>query len=635
MRYDPTLVISRLVVERGDKIAYDQFFHLGVNVIRGENSSGKSTVLNFIFYGLGGDLADWSDTALLCSRVFLEVQLNGKPATLCREISSTASQPMDIFGGDYNKARKATASEWLRYPYRRSATRESFSQALFRLLDIPEVSSDQTGNVTMHQVLRLLYADQLSPVETLLRFERFDPPALRDAVARLLCGAFDSELYNNEQRIKLLNNEFDAVEAELKSLFAVLGKTSQPLTREWIAAQRSVLDEKQKLLRVQIEATERKIFSEGTTDRYTLDAQDTAYNEVQRLQTDLAKKRAERDGVVLAMADSTAFIRALNLKLEAMNDSSAVATHLGEIRFKFCPSCYAALDEASSDHACHLCKTPFDPDRIRGRVVALINETSIQLKQSQSLQDGRERQISELDRELKTIEIQWHEAAERLAQLQQVPSTGLRSALQKLHEDTGYLQREREDLEQRAQLIELISELSQKKNALNDELQILKTRNDQLRTAQEKRLAEAYTFIADETRKLLHHDLPREPAFQVANSIQFDFASNKITVDGQSYFSASSRVILKSSFFLAFLSAATKLNFFRHPRFCMLDTIEDKGMEPTRSQNFQLQIRRISEEANVEHQIIFATSMIAPELNNDVFAIGAFSTHDARTLNIG
>ena len=67
----------------------------------------------------------------------------------------------------------------------------------------------------------------------------------------------------------------------------------------------------------------------------------------------------------------------------------------------------------------------------------------------------------------------------------------------------------------------------------------------------------------------------------------------------------------------------------------MLDTIEDKGMEPIRSHNFQRQVVRVSEESSVEHQIIFATSMIAPEFDNPRYTIGKLSTHENRTLNIG
>src|ERR1700674_2273792 len=98
IRFDPTVIVKRLVVLRNEQSVYDEAFHEGVNVIRGENSSGKSTILNFIFYGLGGDLTDWSEVALLCDRVFVEAQFNGKVATLSREISKQPGQPMEIFG---------------------------------------------------------------------------------------------------------------------------------------------------------------------------------------------------------------------------------------------------------------------------------------------------------------------------------------------------------------------------------------------------------------------------------------------------------------------------------------------------------------------------------------------------------
>ena len=158
--------------------------------------------LNFIFYGLGGDLSVWSEVALLCTRVLLEVRINEIPVTLRRDISSERGQPMDIFGGDYALARKAPLDEWVRYPYARSRNKESFLQALFRLLAIPEVASDVSGNVTIHQILRLLYADQLTAVESLFRFESFDQPVLRDTIGRLLCGAYDSALYDNELKIE-------------------------------------------------------------------------------------------------------------------------------------------------------------------------------------------------------------------------------------------------------------------------------------------------------------------------------------------------------------------------------------------------------------------------------------------------
>ena len=67
----------------------------------------------------------------------------------------------------------------------------------------------------------------------------------------------------------------------------------------------------------------------------------------------------------------------------------------------------------------------------------------------------------------------------------------------------------------------------------------------------------------------------------------------------------------------------------------MIDTIEDKGMEPERSHNFQNQILRVSREAKCEHQIIYATAMISPDLDDEEFLVGRFSTRDEPTLALG
>jgi hypothetical protein len=635
MRYDPSLIVTRLVVLRNQHRAYDEIFHDGVNVIRGENSSGKSTILNCIYYGLGGDLADWSEVALLCTSVVVEVQFNGLTATLSREISSETGQPMDIFGGPFDASLKAPRSEWIKYPYRRSANKESFSQAIFRLLAIPEVASDVSGNLTIHQILRLLYSDQLSPVETLFRYDsRFDPPALRDAVGRLLSGSYDNRLYQNEIEVRTLTRDFDALSAELKSLFAVLGRTDQSLTLDWLAAESSILSETQTATQNEIERIEREIAVSSDADKLSLKAQNEAYTDVQRLQTELALVQQDRDATNLAIADSASFIRTLEQKIAALGDASAVAEHLGDVHFGVCPACLTPVAETKKDTHCHLCKADFKGGRGRDRIVAAINEAAIQLKQSQLLQADRQIRAKTFDAKVAQITKEWQLSSARLLAAQRLPSTEARERLRELNRNAGYVQRQIEDLVQKEAIIRLVEEISTRKDALNDRITRLRSENEKLKAAQEKQLSQAKTLIADEIRDLLRHDLRRQDSFENPRNIQFDFASNTITVDGHTYFSASSRVILKSSFFLGFFSAATKDRSFRHPRFVMIDTIEDKGMEPERSHNFQNQILRKSQESKVEHQIIFATAMISPDLDDEKYLVGRFYTRDDPTLAI-
>ena len=85
--FKPNLRVERLQVTARGAVVYDEQFHTGLNIIRGENSSGKSTIMDFIFYGLGGDLNNWRESAIRCDTVFLQVALNGGTATFSREVS--------------------------------------------------------------------------------------------------------------------------------------------------------------------------------------------------------------------------------------------------------------------------------------------------------------------------------------------------------------------------------------------------------------------------------------------------------------------------------------------------------------------------------------------------------------------
>lgn len=50
--FKPNLRVSELQVNVSGKIAFKERFHSGLNIIRGQNSSGKSTIMDFLYYGL-------------------------------------------------------------------------------------------------------------------------------------------------------------------------------------------------------------------------------------------------------------------------------------------------------------------------------------------------------------------------------------------------------------------------------------------------------------------------------------------------------------------------------------------------------------------------------------------------------
>jgi AAA domain-containing protein len=630
--FSPSIQIRRLVVERHGRRVYDEAFHEGINIIRGENSSGKSTILNMIFYGLGGNVVDWSETALLCDTVVVEALFNGKYATISRPISEKSMQPMNIIGCPFDEAMKAPASEWLRFPYRRSEGSESFSQNIFRLLDLPEASNDDSGNITMHQILRLLYADQLSPVESIFKFEAFDNASIREAVGRLLCGAFDNELYENQLAIRQLEKKYDASAQQLNSLYTALGSAGHNLTLNWVHEERVRLENDRIELGNSLIDIQRGADADEA-DEPSQDAIDASWKSLVDAQEAFASSRSERDALQFAIADSDEFMSSLQSKLSALKDANLTRHALGSAHFDTCPACYTELSKVE-DGTCAVCKEPIGFDDHLDRVASMISEAALQFRQSKLLQENRRSRLTELEAKLAEAYSTLLAATRHYSEIKRRPSTQREYRISEIYKALGYIDRREEDIAEKAKIIEVIASLSEQKATFNLHLATLKDRNEQLELAQEDRLRRAYTSVSDEVRALLKHDLRRQDSFESAERVNFDFGQNSISVDGHTYFSASSRVILKSSFFLGFYAAAANIDYFRHPRLCILDTIEDKGMEPIRSHNFQEQILRIWNESSFKGQIIFATVMISEALDREEFTVGRFSTLDAPTLDI-
>ncbi|KZK81813.1 Chromosome partition protein Smc [Pseudovibrio sp. W64] len=634
-RFDPSIKLNRLLVQKDDRFVYDEEFHSGVNIIRGDNSSGKSTVLNFIFYVLGGDVAQWSETALLCTSVIAEVEFNGIVATLRRFVSPKNGQPMEIFGGPWEKAKTAGMASWKRYPYARTQSLESFSQALFRLLDIPEAISDSTGNLTMHQIMRLLYADQLSPVESLFLFDkRWDTPTIRDAVGRLLCGVKEADLYANELKIRSLQKNQTILHGEHDSLVLALGVSAENLTIEWVDLQKESTSKDYHQLQLVIDTKLIEVNTDATSQIYTLDAQNKAYNETKKAMALLTDKQAEIDNLTLSIVDTQKFISDLEAKLKALKDSALTAEVIGDVTFQTCPACYQPLEKQPIAHACHLCKQPFENKDVLYQIAELINETSLQIKQAAVVQQNREKKYSTLSREINELKVMWSTHKTELEQIKRSPTTVGQDELRELYTRVGYLQKEIEEYDRLAGAVKKVEELKEKLSEIASQITDLTNQNRAIQRQQQNRISIAYTEIGDEIKTLLRNDLNRQHGFENPEIIDFDFGANTIRVDNKSYFSASSRVILKTSFFIGFLAAALKKSFFNHPRFCIIDTIEDKGMEPTRSQNFQREIVRVSETSGVENQVIFATAMIDPSLNNEKYCVGKHATRSNYTLDI-
>lgn len=144
--HKPTILVDRLVVKRNGNSVMDISFHAGLNVITGENSSGKTTAIRFIAYALGSESISFNQMAQLCDDIYLEITANEAVVTLRRHVSTQLMQPLSIFWGGMQAALDAGASMWQQCPFKRSESKESLSQVMFRLLEMPELRGEGGSN---------------------------------------------------------------------------------------------------------------------------------------------------------------------------------------------------------------------------------------------------------------------------------------------------------------------------------------------------------------------------------------------------------------------------------------------------------------------------------------------------------
>ena len=65
-------MVTRFAVKKGNGFVYDQPFKMGVNIIRGDNGTGKTTIMDLLYYGLGAELTDWTEEHIVFAEKLLE-----------------------------------------------------------------------------------------------------------------------------------------------------------------------------------------------------------------------------------------------------------------------------------------------------------------------------------------------------------------------------------------------------------------------------------------------------------------------------------------------------------------------------------------------------------------------------------
>ena len=724
-----TLFLQRLrIVTHENRVAYDEPFHRGVNIIRGQNSSGKSTVVRFIFFVLGGYYSDFVPQAMRCRYVMAEVCINGHVITLKRYLERRDDGKVNAQAAIYihfgpmaevvSSSKIQVSSDapetlnleplnlepelWKRYGYTTTDKSRSFSNVLFELLGYPELRAD--SNITMHQVLRLIYLDQESPVNSLFFYEQFDKEIYRETVANLLLGLYDQNYSQAkidlqatvkslaEVKVSIRNvgeflqdpktkssayirNQIDTLNDEIARMSQQIQflRTGAPTMEIHIGTVHNYNPNAATLINYYKPDDEessddvelRIVKPKPTNDsKLSTDSQLSTLNsklslEYRRIQDDIVRQRkecanleSEIKQLETEIEDSGYFIEALNKRIEAVRHSIATRDYFDSMHLDFCPECLTRIEPPVDEDHCPLCKSPIDSSKGKSQALRIRLELEFQVRESIALKEENCRQLEEKKAQLRRLKRQLTASQRHYDDAVSYVRSTHEERIDKLLQDKGF--KEGEILQYRTLL-----EQAEKYESLLEEERKLKAKESELRRyieATENRIRQDRQAIdaavSESGVYLLRKDENRQDEFMRAQEFVIDYSQNMAYISNQRIkLSASSAFYLKMVARFALLFASLKVDSMMYPRLLFSDNMEDKGLEPDRAVKFQKTVVQMLKEyeekekelstnnlkpetcnLKPEYQLIFATSMIAPELNKPEYTVGDYYTRENKSL---
>lgn len=564
-----------------------------------------------------------------------EVCINeGTVVTLKRYLDVNTEQrvnsksPMYIYYGTLDESLNDKKKDvWQKFGYNTSSERRSFSNILFEMLGLPEVKSD--SNITMHQLLRLVYLDQESPTESLFYFESFDKELTRETVAEILLGVYDEALYKAKLDLLSVQGELKESKGTIKIANAFF---ANPLTKSSAVIQSylsNLANETSRLTDEIAKMRESTIKAKVKTREY-----ETFQSEISALRRQQLELENDIKNLEMEILDSNFFIATLSKKIEALDSSIATRDYLDKLPLEYCSECLSKLDTNVPEGHCRLCKSPIDNTQGKAQALRIKLEIGFQIRESEQLLAQNIELKTEKENELKSVMVSLRTAQSQLDSSLKNVLTTADEQLDQLIQTKGFKEGEilqyKSFLETAIQYESILKhheELQQKESELTRFIEAKASTLKQKRREIDRNVSEIGIY-------LLKHDELRQTEFQSADDFTIDYKQNIAYISNQYIkLSASSGFYLKMAARFAIFLASLKNSDMRYPRLLFSDNMEDKGMEENRAKNFQRTIiKYLQKIGNDNYQLIYATSMCADEYDNEQYTVGEKYSEDNKSL---
>lgn len=622
------LFVDRFAVFGNGKFVYDETFHSGVNIIRGANGTGKSTIMDLLNYSLGSETAEWTEEQAKCDWVITQLSVNNHTITLKRDITPTGQEKILFFDGDMDKA-LSSIEGWHRYPMRRSNDVNSYSQHMFELLNMPRHKTDDDKNLTMHQILRLIYVDQLSATTKLLKEDsKYDNVTIRRAIGEYLLGIDSLEAFNLRQELIQANKQFEKVNAELNAIYRLFGNDASLINMQ------SLNNEIERVEDAIRELEAKRVIANSQTSEELSEDVTKRVNELRVLINEssdlISTLYAEKKELEAEIKETTHFLSSLEQRKSALSEAKLTLSVLGQVAFEYCPSCLEPVTP-HVEGCCDLCKQPIKHESKDYAYSQFLNELNFQIKESQKIIETFQGDLLKIDAQLSLKRQELLRAKTDLKEIN-IASDDREAQLLDIASELGFCRSQILTLEEKREQVSKVDSLQNQKEKAIKRVASLERELEVLSVFQESRYVDVYSSIESKAKSLLQLDGGYEESFTYPEEVSFDFAKDKMFVNGRSKFSASSMVVMKNSIRFAIFSNAADDEYARFPNILLMDNIEDKGMQKERSQNFQNQMVEVAKSIESDFQLIFTTSMISDELDGTELCVGPFYPKGTHTL---
>lgn len=603
--------MGSLVIEKvkysGDKYYYESpLLNKGINIIIGDNGSGKSTFTYFIEYCLGSNIKYFDkenkktyDEIVNDTNNFIELEvcINAEKYKLKRFINKN-----DIFI-NYE-------DEYFSYPIFRN-NNEIFSDWLLDKLKISVTELNlgtYTWKINISDLLRLIIYDQDTESKKIYKAPKelnfiSDSLIIRKTIFEVLLGMSSDEYFRKHDELKVITRKKDSASYSLNDFI----EKYEGIDLEKLKIEKLLVDNTEVLDKAY---AERKLYLSSNTK---VDEKTDFINKIQEdlIQTDLiiSEKNLHLNNFQIEYNKiSKLYENQLN-EISELEKIIFTNEKLNLFSFKICPFCLSS-HEPIKNHC--LCGSEIKDENYE-KFVYNSNEYDVILKHKtksiETLQialDSYFKEISDIKNEIAVLTKKSSELTSKLKKLiSSIEFSGNTELVDSINEIILETEKELDRLNYLLEISNKKEELESNYNSLNKKYKTINAEFRRLRLdfiSQNKSLITDFNFIYGELLK-------KSSAGVDIAEIDEDYMP---FVDGGIYKNKSADVPIRLMYYFTILALSLKNKNVKHPGLLIIDTPEDSGID---EDNLKIDLKLLNDalqygkESEKGYQVILTTGL--------------------------